>query len=117
MTPEEKISPCPFCGATAKIAEIPSSLDGVVFSVECDSDSEADCMGYQSFTVFNTRREAVVAWNKRDNHHVRTSAEWKATCLVLDAVRRAELKGYDATRVSAIRDALAELDRVRGEGK
>lgn len=61
---------CPFCGASASVEEIPGSVNnphggGVTFSVGCDSQSEASCMGYQSYTEFNTRREAIEAWNKR----------------------------------------------------
>ena len=60
----DTILPCPFCGAPASIEEI-ASYSGVQFSVGCDSASEAECMGYQSFTTFNTRKEAVMAWNRR----------------------------------------------------
>lgn len=64
MSIEDKILPCPFCGADASIEEIPC-LEGVQFSVGCGSDSAADCMGYQSLTVFNTRGDAIRAWNRR----------------------------------------------------
>jgi Lar family restriction alleviation protein len=59
------IKPCPFCGAAASVEEIPSAVNGVRFSVGCDSTTEAACYGYQSFTEFNTAREAVEAWNRR----------------------------------------------------
>lgn len=62
----EQILPCPFCGASASVEEI--SLDGLgitQFSVGCDSRDEDSCMGYQSFQQFNTKREAIAAWNKR----------------------------------------------------
>lgn len=36
-----------------------------MFSVGCDSEFEALCYGYQSLTEFNTRKEAIEAWNKR----------------------------------------------------
>lgn len=64
---DDSILPCPFCGCTASVEEFASGLlvAGVTFSVGCDSTSEADCMGYQSFTTFNTRKEAIEAWNKR----------------------------------------------------
>ncbi len=64
MSIEWKISPCPFCGAKASVEEI-AVHEGVNFSVGCDSGSEADCMGYQSFTMFATRGDAITAWNKR----------------------------------------------------
>ncbi|PWU21865.1 MAG: hypothetical protein C5B50_00850 [Verrucomicrobia bacterium] len=55
---------CPFCGSSASIEEI--TYGGIpFFSVGCDSKSEDSCMGYQSLTVFNTRADAVKAWNKR----------------------------------------------------
>ena len=63
-----EIKPCPFCGASASVEETRASglkVDGVMFSVGCDSETEATCMGYQSLTAFNTRREAIEAWNKR----------------------------------------------------
>ncbi len=60
------IQPCPFCGASASIEEMPSGVtEGVLFSVGCDSEHEAECMGYQSLTAFNTRGEAITAWNRR----------------------------------------------------
>lgn len=64
MSIEHKISPCPFCGSDASVEEVPC-YQGVQFSVGCNSDSEASCMGYQSFTVFNTRGDAIDAWNRR----------------------------------------------------
>lgn len=61
-----EIKPCPFCGAPASVEECPSGVaNGVMLSVGCDSTMEADCMGYQSTTEFNTRKEAIAAWNKR----------------------------------------------------
>lgn len=69
MKSAQEILPCPFCGASASIEEIPYGLRQdieVRFSVGCDSTSEAECMGYQSITVFNTRAEAIKAWNRRD---------------------------------------------------
>ena len=61
-----EIKPCPFCGASATIEELSDGPLGIRFSVGCDSETEADCMGYQSFTSFNRRGEAIAAWNKRD---------------------------------------------------
>lgn len=60
-----QILPCPFCGASASVEEIPLDALGVQFSVGCDSPSEDSCMGYQSFQQFNTRKAAIAAWNKR----------------------------------------------------
>ncbi len=62
------IDPCPFCGATASVEEIPAAVgpaDAVRFTVGCDSQTEADCVGYQSLTTFDTRRAAIAAWNRR----------------------------------------------------
>lgn len=60
----EEIKTCPFCGASATIEEHNANF-GVVFSVGCNSDIEPECMGYQSLTMFNTRAEAIAAWNRR----------------------------------------------------
>ncbi len=66
---EEEILPCPFCGSSASVEEFPSgatvSPTAVVFSVGCDSNDEAQCMGYQSLTTFARRSDAIKAWNKR----------------------------------------------------
>jgi hypothetical protein len=59
----EKILPCPFCGASASVEEVSSSPGYIFYSVGCDG--EVDCMGYQSLTTFATKHEAIVAWNKR----------------------------------------------------
>lgn len=64
MSVEWTILPCPFCGAPASIEEI-TAYQGVMFSVGCDSTSEGECMGYQLFQTFNTRGDAITAWNKR----------------------------------------------------
>lgn len=63
-----KIKSCPFCGASASIEEIPpniSDTDFVRFAVGCDSGEEATCIGYQSLTTFDRRKDAIEAWNKR----------------------------------------------------
>lgn len=65
------IKPCPFCGGPATIEEVEAKASitpgAVRFSVGCSEEGDgADlCMGYQSLTTFNTRHEAVEAWNKR----------------------------------------------------
>lgn len=64
-TTDQPILPCPFCGSSASVEEFPGGVKGSLFSVGCDSDQEASCMGYQSLTTFNTQKEAVAAWNKR----------------------------------------------------
>jgi hypothetical protein len=33
--------------------------------VGCDSQEEESCMGYQTFTTFQRRIDAIKAWNKR----------------------------------------------------
>lgn len=67
--PDLEILPCPFCGAPASVEECPqgstTDTSKVMFSVGCDSTDEAECMGYQSLQTFNTRKEAIIAWNKR----------------------------------------------------
>lgn len=65
---EEKILPCPFCGASASVEEFAAaSVDpkAVSFSVGCDNPAEEACMGYQSFQTFSRRSDAIKAWNKR----------------------------------------------------
>lgn len=62
------IKSCPFCGAKASVEEIPidrSNPDVVKFAVGCDSGEEATCIGYQSLTTFDRRKDAIEAWNKR----------------------------------------------------
>ena len=62
----EIILPCPFCGAPGVLEEVESHVKGeVVFSVGCNSQEEATCMGYQSLTTFARRGDAIDAWNKR----------------------------------------------------
>ena len=66
--PKEEILPCPFCGSPASVEEFASSSvepKKVVFSVGCDSQEEDSCMGYQSFTTYSRRADAIAAWNKR----------------------------------------------------
>lgn len=64
MSGTSNILPCPFCGHSASLEDI-EDLRGVRFSVGCDSTDEESCMGYQSLTTFNTRKQAIEAWNKR----------------------------------------------------
>lgn len=60
-----EVKPCPFCGSPASVEEHPSALiGGVQFAVGCDN-TEILCPGYQSLTMYNTKREAITAWNKR----------------------------------------------------
>lgn len=61
----DEIKPCPFCGAAASVEEIAGAVDGVRFSVGCDSMTDLDCYGYQSLTTFARRGEAIEAWNRR----------------------------------------------------
>lgn len=76
MTTLPPVKPCPFCGSPATVEEIEAGAsirpDAVRFSVGCnESGEEADmCMGYQSLTSFNTRHEAVDAWNRRTKESV-----------------------------------------------
>jgi Lar family restriction alleviation protein len=65
MSKDPDILPCPFCGASASIEEFENGLKGVAFSVGCDSAEEESCMGYQSFTTFARRSDAIKAWNRR----------------------------------------------------
>ena len=59
------IAHCPFCGHDASVEEHPSILiDEVFYAVGCDNE-EIICPGYQSLTMYNTKREAIEAWNKR----------------------------------------------------
>jgi Lar family restriction alleviation protein len=63
------ILPCPFCGSSASVEEVEekssANTKSVRFSVGCTEDRGNMCMGYQSFTTFNSQREAIEAWNKR----------------------------------------------------
>lgn len=63
--PQPVVLPCPFCGAEASIEECEGGSGLPRFSVGCDSLEAADCMGYQSFTTFDRRGDAVRAWNRR----------------------------------------------------
>jgi Lar family restriction alleviation protein len=71
------LKPCPFCGASASVEEVDTGLGhgGVSFSVGCDSKNEAACMGYQSYTIFSTRKEAIAAWNRRAREAYRGSGD------------------------------------------
>lgn len=61
-----EIKPCPFCGASATVEEIPTGLTGISnYTVGCDSKEVLDCYGYQSLTEFATKIEAIKAWNRR----------------------------------------------------
>lgn len=61
----ENIKPCPFCGSSASVEEVSNFLSSATFSVGCDSEEEASCMGYQSLTSFARRSDAIEGWNKR----------------------------------------------------
>jgi hypothetical protein len=57
---------CPFCGSDAIIEEVGvGATDYVRFTVGCNSQHEAHCMGYQSLTTFDRRSDAIAAWNTR----------------------------------------------------
>ncbi len=59
---------CPFCGGKASVEQIPVGAvecEEVRFSVGCDAADEIACMGYQNFTTFARRSEAIKAWNTR----------------------------------------------------
>lgn len=100
----ETILPCPFCGNKASIEEVVGAC-GMRFSVGCDNTESADCMGYQSFTTFDTRGEAVKAWNRRGpavvycQKHVRVMERPipAAECEQCEATVSAE-KPYTGTR-------------------
>lgn len=53
--------PCPFCGKSATMEQ----TEGSRWSVGCDAADEIACMGYQNFTTFARRSDAVKAWNTR----------------------------------------------------
>lgn len=60
----ETLKPCPFCGGEAVLEEV-STETPTTFSVGCNSDTEPNCMGYQSLTTFARRCDAITAWNTR----------------------------------------------------
>lgn len=57
-----ELKPCPFCGKSATMEQDESNYR---WSVGCNAADETACMGYQSFTTFARRSEAVKAWNTR----------------------------------------------------
>lgn len=61
MSDEPTLLPCPFCGGEAAIEEI-DGFSGVRKSAGCNTEG---CFGFQSMTTFETRAEAVKAWNRR----------------------------------------------------
>ncbi len=68
MSKLPEIKPCPFCGGTASIEEVPGPTVNpkeVSFSVGCDLPEEDGCMGYQALQTFARRSDAINAWNKR----------------------------------------------------
>lgn len=66
MPNDIELLPCPFCGAEAVIEEIPGGYVDCTFSVGCNSKEEVNCIGFQTLSNYNTKREAAEAWNKRD---------------------------------------------------
>lgn len=56
---------CPFCGSAAEF----SCTDYGHWSVGCTEDGGEDkeCFGYESLTVFPTKRQAAEAWNRRED--------------------------------------------------
>ena len=63
---------CPFCGTVAVVEQVEArGTSGVRFSVGCMTpddfvEGEGDrCFGHMSFATFNTKAEAVTAWNRR----------------------------------------------------
>ncbi len=53
--------PCPFCGCEAELEH----LENTQWSVGCLEGDHGPCIGYQSFTTFARRSEAIAAWNQR----------------------------------------------------
>lgn len=65
----EKLKPCPFCGGVADVYSLEETithdkyqLHSVNWTAEC---SECGCV---IGGKYHTRKEAIKAWNWRDNH-------------------------------------------------
>lgn len=58
------LEPCPWDGAPATLEEVKSRVtsDEVQFSPGC---TNPECIGYQLFALYPSRREAVDRWNRR----------------------------------------------------
>lgn len=61
MKREPKLKRCPWCGTKATVEEVQKAM-GIRKTVGCATQY---CYGYQSFAAFDTRREAIIAWNRR----------------------------------------------------
>lgn len=70
----EEIKPCPFCGASAKKGEVYRANRTTFYSFCCSSNPGDKCMASPAEPLtglrwFNTRKEAIAAWNKRASNH------------------------------------------------
>lgn len=59
---EQRLKPCPFCGASAHVREI-RNCDKIMYSVSCDAEG---CYGFESMACFPSLEEAMGEWNRRE---------------------------------------------------
>lgn len=67
---ESELKPCPFCGGTARVYQIPRILDPMnegLWIVGCDGDNGNLCPGYlwKCTPLYFTEEVAVRMWNHR----------------------------------------------------
>mgnify|MGYP002521701163 CR=1 FL=1 len=65
-----ELKPCPFCGGSAKVMhmDVGDHADGspwMVWAVWCDDDLNAEYSHGHYIDNYETRDEAVEAWNRR----------------------------------------------------
>ena len=128
----ERIAPCPFCGGEAKLEKVSGSTGNSRWTVGCNETDENDggsafsilCYGYQSLTIFATKQEAIIAWNRRDQRAIRLAraAQCREDAAALCGVTvsapglsRAYKEGYYDSRKDAANSLIAlatELEKL-----
>ncbi|MHA2066226.1 MAG: Lar family restriction alleviation protein [Candidatus Thorarchaeota archaeon] len=61
MSKEPKLKPCPFCGSEGRIHRV-LSFGTNAYYPRCRTE---DCVGNNGWVSFETKAEAVKAWNRR----------------------------------------------------
>ena len=85
MTDETTLLPCPFCGKEVKVEEYQACIDGKMIGehplywVECHNKDDAGNHIAET-PLFNTREQAIEAWNTRYEHTCKLDKTCECGC-------------------------------------